>query len=274
MIGLDFLKELLDLAIYSGYVKYEKPVSVLIVASPESGKTEMLKKYSKNKGVLTMTDVSAYGIRRDIIPAVKDGQIKHIIIPDLLKPLNRNWGAVSDFITLMNSLIEEGVGNISTFYESMKKIETCLYPCGVLTSITNAEIMDRRRKWAKIGFLSRVIPVSYLYSKEVTERVLGSIRTQDYVDEQKQKHVDIILDLPNKEVEIELDEKFAGYIIDKTTVISQLQGLYGFRMARQFNTLLKASALKRGSNIVEQQDVDLVERLLYWINLDLNPVSA
>ena len=260
---MDALEKILGLAIYSGYVKYEKPISILIVAKPESGKTEMLLKFSRNKKVLMLTDATAFGIRRDVVPSVRAKEINHIIIPDLLKPINRNRDTVNDFITILNSLIEEGIGDITTYNEKqLSDDKKELAQCGLLTSITSEELMDKRRKWGKLGFLSRAIPISYSYSKESVEKILGFISEQKYRNE---KDYIIFNNLPSDKIDIKLDTEKAKYIINKAVVPSQAEGLYGFRTARQFITLLKSNALMNNRTYVNEDDVKEIEKLLYWI---------
>jgi len=70
--------------------KDEKPLSLLIVAKPESGKTLVLKKYRENKGIVYLTDCTAYGLTRDILPKVISGEIRHILIADLITPLSKS----------------------------------------------------------------------------------------------------------------------------------------------------------------------------------------
>lgn len=270
MIRLDFLEEMIELVIFSGYVKHEEPISLMIIGSPESAKTKVILKYAKNKGMKVLTDATAYGIRMEVMPYVRRGEIKHIMIPDFLKPTNKNPATVADFVSIMNALIEEGVGSISTYNQKMEDGDEKLARCGLITSITDELMKDKRRygKWKNMGFLSRMIPISYAYTKETVEEVLGYIKRQEYRNEDES----IILKLPDKITDVKLSEKYSGYIINKIKFIAEAQNRYGFRMARQFNTLMKASALKDGRTNVEKQDVIKIRKLLYWINFELREI--
>jgi len=62
MINLQDLEKLIEVTLFTGWIKDERPVSLLIVADPESGKTELVKKTKRVKGVLYLTDATAYGI--------------------------------------------------------------------------------------------------------------------------------------------------------------------------------------------------------------------
>jgi hypothetical protein len=48
IVELDALEKTVKAVLFSAYVKDEKPLSLLIVAKPESAKTAVLKKYRDN----------------------------------------------------------------------------------------------------------------------------------------------------------------------------------------------------------------------------------
>ena len=52
MIKLEELEELTATTLFTGWVKDEKPVSLLIIAEPESGKTELVKKAKRGRRLL------------------------------------------------------------------------------------------------------------------------------------------------------------------------------------------------------------------------------
>lgn len=62
MIKLTELEQLIEVTLFTGWIKDERPVSLIIIAEPESGKTELVKKAQRVKGVLYLTDATAWGI--------------------------------------------------------------------------------------------------------------------------------------------------------------------------------------------------------------------
>ena len=114
MIGVDKILNMVELAIYSGHVEGEQPVSVLVTAPIEAGKTEVVNKYDKNAGCLSLSDATAFGIMRDYGQAIINREVRHLIIPDLVKPMSRGKDTVHSFIAYLNSLIEEGILRVST----------------------------------------------------------------------------------------------------------------------------------------------------------------
>jgi hypothetical protein len=154
MIDLQPLIDFVKLTIYTAYIdNVPKPNSVLIIAKPESGKTEALKKFIPNKNVAYLSDVTAYGIERDYLTKIESREIRHIIIPDLLKPLSRKESTVKTFVTMMNALIEEGIASASTY--ALRRTSEMHVKCGLITAITDGEFNDKRHGW------SRLVPVSH-----------------------------------------------------------------------------------------------------------------
>ncbi len=262
-------EDITKLTAYTAYVKnVPKPNSLMIIAQPESGKTEVMKKFAINKNIAYLSDVTAFGIQRDYLSKIESGEVRHIIIPDLLKPLSRKESTVNSFITMMNSLIEEGVVAMSTY--ATPGLVTFRKPvkCGLITAITSEEFEDNRHNWKKKGFLSRTIPFSYRYGMNTINKIFESILDLDYLDE-----TPIKLDIPKQDKVIQLSRKYARAILPSTTMIAKAQETYGFRLQKQFHALLQASALEGGRSKVNSSDVDRVLHLMNWINFDQRPIA-
>jgi hypothetical protein len=270
--GLKDLEPLIDiirLTLLTAYIKnVPKPNSVLIIAKPESGKTEVMKKFAICKNVAYLSDVTGFGIQRDFLAKIDSGEVRHLMIPDLLRPLSTKESTVNSFITTMNSLIEEVVAAISTYATPSLVSFKKHVKCGLITAITSDEFRDNRHNWKKKGFLSRTIPFSYSYGMNTINRVFESILDLDYMKEQE-----IRLNIPKQDVDIKLPQKYARAILPSTTMIAEAQETYGFRLQKQFQALLQASALDLGRRTVNRSDVDRVLRLMNWVNFDEKPIA-
>lgn len=266
---LDPLVDIVRLTIYTAYIKDQKPNSLIVIAKPESGKTEVMKKFRINNNVAYLSDVTAFGIQRDYFSKIEAGEVRHIIIPDLLKPLSRKESTVNSFVTLMNSLIEEGVAAVSTYATPGLLSFQKPVRCGLITAITGDEFRDQRHNWEKKGFLSRTIPFSYSYGIGTVNRTFQSIIDLEYIKER-----DLKLEIPKKDVTIKLPKKFARTILPSTTAIAEAYKIYGFRLQKQFQALLQASALERRRRTVNENDVQRVLRLMQWVNFDEKPITG
>lgn len=270
--GLTDLGPLIDiirLTLLTAYIKnVPKPNSLIIIAKPESGKTEVMRKFGPYKNVAYLSDVTAFGIQRDLLGKMESGEVRHIMIPDLLKPLARKESTVNSFITMMNSLIEEGFAAMSTYATSGLVTFKKAVKVGLITAITTDEFNDNRHNWKKKGFLSRTIPFSYSYGMNTVNKVFESILDLDYMKENEVK-----LNIPRQDVEIKLPERYARSILPSTATIAKAQDTYGFRLQKQFQALLQASALDRGCKSVKRSDVDRVLHLMNWVNFDEKPIA-
>lgn len=65
--GSEPIQDIIDLTIHTAYVKFERIISLLLVSETEAGKTELIKKFRKNKGVHPRRRFTAYGIINDLL---------------------------------------------------------------------------------------------------------------------------------------------------------------------------------------------------------------
>ena len=202
LIDVEPLKKIIECALISPYIKNEKPLSLLIVAKAESGKTSAMKMYRENKGVVYISDCTAYGITTHVLPKMVSGEIKTIMIPDLITPLSKATKTRQSFVAFLNNLIEEGVAKMTTYATVWNKDVNA----NVITAVTDEELRDARHNWAKIGFLSRFILFSYSYSISTITEILNAYSRHGLsIKEVKMK-------VPKKQVDIKLSPELADKI--------------------------------------------------------------
>jgi len=268
MINVEPIEKILKCVLASGKVKGEKPLSLILIASVECGKTTIIRKYGlKARNVFYTTDATAFGIIRDTnqLKDFASGQLTHIVIPDLLSCLGRKADTVTTFIHFMNALIEEGVVNISTYATNIKgSVEV---KAGLITAIPPKPFLDKRRQWERIGFLSRALPVSFDYQLSTQVQILSYIQSQKHLDEKIEE-----LNLPTVSKEIHLPftmaQKIEPYALGLAAQHSQHQKVYGFRYQRQLQTFVKAIAQLDGKEEVDNQCIQELGRLANFINLN------
>ncbi len=268
------LEELLKLAIFSAYIKgkEDKSVSICIVAEPELNKTRSLLLYSNSKGLTIQTDLTYIGIVNHILPKIKAGTVNTIVIPDMLKTIQKRQATASNFIGILNSLIEEGVYDVTL----RDTISFGGARANIITSLTPELFYSRKLKWNRMGLLSRFIPFTYAYSKERTEAVFRAIRKKEINQSIREE-----LELPIIPEEVFISEDmikkikpFRKALVDdeitrkgiKDGVPYYTKGGKGFRHEFHFQTLLKASALARGETEVTIKDFDKIKWIAKWIN--------
>jgi len=256
------ITEIIKLTLATGWIKNERQVNLLLSSKPESGKSLVIQLFQKIPKTIFKTDCTAYGILRDHLRELESGEVKFIIIPDLLKPLSRKSATVTDFLAFMNALLEEGVVSISTY---AIKLERKNIRCGLITSLPEFELLDRRRRWMRIGFMSRMLPFTYSFSEHMVNEIFEKIQKREYIT-----YKDVILKL--KEKEIILEPELAKELELDARMVGKAQKLYGFRAMRQLQTLAMASALLENRQKVEKADIEKIKFFTRWINFDFNPL--
>jgi len=262
LIHLEPLKEIVECALLSPYVKNEKPISLLIVAKAESGKSSVMKQYRENKGVVYLTDCTAYGITRDVLPKIVSGEIKTIMIPDLLTPLSKQTKTRQSFVAFLNNLIEEGVAKIRTYSTVWNRD----VKANVITAITDEALRDARHSWAKMGFLSRFIVFSYSYGISNVTKILN------YYSEHGLKSKNTKVKLPKRHVDVKLSKETANRLNPIAMRIGEQFRLYGFRAKINFRSLLKCLAYRNGRKVVAEEDFQEFLELADYLNFDFNPI--
>jgi len=266
MLFVNCIRDIVRLGIASAYVKNDEPVSIILLGNPESGKSSILLSFVMPKEVCVLTDATKTKLENYLL---KISNFRYLVIPDFIKVVSRNRSTRANLISFLNAGIEEGIHDVTEYFGgSIQKTTEFKDPLrfGLATSMTRSSIEDRRKEWYRIGFFSRLLPVSFSYTKEQQKKIREYIHAGKDLYEEKEK-------LRLKTRNIKCNKKFSMHFEPFIEKYADANKLYGFRITHQFRCLLKASALLRGSSHVTKKDVDVVSRSLKWINLDYNQVN-
>ena len=263
MINTKPIELLMKLCLLSSYVADERPVSMLLLAPVEHGKTSILQKCANTPGVLYLNDMTAWGLQHHYLDEFQKGELKTLVVPDLITPLSKNADTSDALVSFLSGLLEEGVARVSTYATHLDyKIPIT---CNLIAAIAREFTGDRRYRWAKMGFLTRVIPVSFQYSGSTIDSIHDYIREGGYQTEPEWS-----VKLPEAPVEVFIPEIIAVQIQAKAqslgTILQASQLAYGFRLHRQLHTIIKAHALSQGRDVVNEVDLLIVRHLCDFIN--------
>jgi hypothetical protein len=262
MVSTSILKKIIECTLISPYIKGEKPLSLMIVAKAESGKSSVMKLYRQNKGVIYLSDCTAYGLSRDVLPKLVSGEIRTIMITDLITPLSKSAKTRQSFIAFLNNLIEEGVAKITTYATVWDKE----VKANLITAITDEALEDGRHDWAKMGFLSRFVFFTYSYSASTVSKIMGNYSEHGLaLGEEKIK-------LPDKEINIELPKDIADKLDAQAVLIGHQFEIYGIRAKINLRCLLKCLAYRNKRNIVANDEYREFLELFDYMNSDYNPL--
>lgn len=266
IVSLDPLKKMVECALISPYIKDEKPISLLIAAVPESGKSTVMKQYNKTRGVLYLTDCTAYGIQQNYLPSIVSGETKTIMISDLITPISKATKTRKSFIAFLNNLTEEGVGKIATYAHVRRSGEDAR--ANVITAITRGCLGDARHGWDKMGFLSRFIVFSYSYSNDSVNSIMSRYSEQGLAEKSKK----IKLKLPRRSMKVELPFEIADRIDPIAKTVGSDYNLYGFRAKINFRCLLKCLSSRNKRKTVTEADFQEFLELTRFLNFEYNPI--
>ncbi len=87
MKSIEIIREAVELTLISARIEGEQPGSLLITAEVEEGKTHLVSQYMSIEGVAYLADATAWGIIEEYLKDITSGKIRHLIFPELIRPL-------------------------------------------------------------------------------------------------------------------------------------------------------------------------------------------
>ncbi len=259
MKGIDIIRNAVELTLISGQLEDEQPGSLLITAQVEEGKTHLVSRYASLPTVAFLADATAYGIVQAYKSQLLGGTLRTLILPELIRPLERQKETASSFVAFLAELMEEGIKEIQTYATSFRL--PVPVKAGVIACIARGPFEHRVRYWNESGFLSRFLVISYGYSKETADTVRRAILER----ETRQPEM---LTLPPKG-KVVLPMPAAERLAQLAVPLAQgvYQPLHGFRMQKHLQRLAMASALREERGIVAAKDLEAVEQIAKYVNL-------
>jgi len=253
MINTGDLEKILATTFATGWIKNEQPLSLLIIAKVGFGKSALVARFALNDGIFYTNDSTVYSLHKLHGEDLKTGKIKHIVIPDLLNALNKQKEQAGAFITFMNSLIEEGISRV----ESRDSHFSINYPVrvGLVTCIAAQDYIKRRDQWSAVGFLSRLLPIRFRYSKSTIEAILDSIVLRQYHGDRPTR-----LNF-SKFMEIDLPVKIGNDIKQIAKVTKDPEDELAGRRLKQLQVFSMGLAMLAGRDQVNRDDLIELARL-------------
>lgn len=279
LLEVDSILDIIKLTLQSGYIKNTgTPVNLLLIAKPESAKTKSMEAMFKIKGTYTTNNITQSVIVSKILPMIEKEGLKHLIIPDILNAVKKDYTTKQGFLNLTKSLIEEGITSLDTFNLRTKEVYDPPIKCGLITAVTtesyNGYWDERehrwkgglRQEWRNIGLLSRFIPFSYEYELSKIRRIFKFIEKEENQNEMPKESI------KRKMVDVKGSEDLFQQFELLSTKIGAEMGGYGFRVQRSLQILAKANAILNGRTEVAQEDIDKILNLGNWMNYRFNPL--
>src|SRR5437762_5009358 len=117
LVGVEKAVDFVKACLYSAFLKdSERPVSFLLAAEPESGKTGTLKQFCDSRWVHYLTSGTAYGIGRDLLPKIRNKEVRYLLMGDLNVLTGMSQKTKNQLVnSFLSPLIEEGILNLSSW---------------------------------------------------------------------------------------------------------------------------------------------------------------
>lgn len=236
MIGIKELEELLCTVILTGRVQGRKPVSIFLIAKPESGKTTIVSTSApETEGepiAVQVSDATGMGL---IHLCQRHPRATHVIYNDLTVVSGHGKSTQKYLQSMLNAMTEEGIREIWT-PAGPQKIEGGTK--GLIAAATPMAVKDGRMWWKRIGLDTRCIPVFYCYREPLVFRVQDGLIYGFGNGRSVRK-------FPKIPIRVAIPKRLKHTIIDAANLKAKEFDEMGIRKADQFATLLSAHAILR-----------------------------
>lgn len=286
LVDMDVPITMIKTALTTPYLKTsEKPLSVLFVADPGSGKSAMISMFASAKGAAYFGGpVSSWGLYNQLSEHLKQKEkVSHVLIDDLIPTLSKGKKIRDNFIASLLKLTEEGsTGAYSYEYKDLPKFDPPLN-VGLISGITK-EYLFKKNKWGTgaesirkdfltTGWLERNIPFTYSYSEDTLKQIFQRMKVSSDMDSPVVK-----LNLPRKKFYVEIPEPYATEVQEAGRKVGESIESNGLRYARDFLEIARAIALirvldqglDRTKITVTEEDMKVFRSLIKYVNLDFN----
>jgi len=283
LIGMDFAVEVVQTVLMTGQLADEKPVSLLIIASPESGKTTAARKAnvsiesSGNRGdelTTTLTDATGKGLLKIVREHPK---APHITFNDLSIVIGHKSQVINYLFSVISALTEEGIvktadpGGIQPYGEEGLK--------GIIGCITPELVRDKRLVWNRTGLTTRMLPFFYEQGLNIrlkAEKYHAGLKDYSESDDEitlrlPRKKMHVTISTSRKEQIMELAKDLAKKLSreGRTKGNPHYEEL-GYRRIIQFISLAKAHSLlkhpKDDEPRVHRKDIEFLRKLSSFVS--------
>lgn len=271
---IDILSLTLQTAFVTDPVDGYRPVSLLLIAKPESGKTTAIHHFATLPFVYYTEEITVKVLVDKVLRRAENKEIRFILIPDLLNCVKKQTYTREPLIQTLKSLVDEGVKNIETWHKQFSY--KTFVKCGLITAITRSEFYAYQGRYSlysdlqRYGFLSRMIPFSYEYPIDKLMKIFEYVMSGK-VEDNSQVTIPKIRQL-KKEKYYEPNEELFSKLLPISQKLASYMDAYGIRTQKNLQKLCYANALLNNRDFVSKEDVEKVLYLGRWMNFDFNPL--
>lgn len=252
LIGVNKLREFFETVILTGRLKDTEPVSAMIIADPERGKTSVV--LEKNCDAFkVLTDLTGKGLQ---FLCQMDARCTHFILNDMGVIAAHSQKTCDFFFAMLIAMTEEGIRSVATpkGFESIASGRR-----GFIGCITSNQAKDHRSWWYRRGLARRMVPFHFDYRQELILNIKAEIDKNHYasfkangVFKVPEAHIDV--DVPAAET-----KEIRRISDSRAEKLEQL----GISLLKNYRSLAKAHAIGRTwqKPSVNEQDIEFLKRI-------------
>jgi hypothetical protein len=252
LLGMELIQEVVQSVLFTSQLTTDTPISLMLIAKPESGKTSIVLTESSEEAVIC-SDLTGGGITQELM---NNNKVGHLIINDMVSVMAHKEVVNKRTFAIMNAMTEEGLYKIAlpgTGYYDFKGKKV-----GVICCIPEEMVRDKRRWWNSSGFSSRFLPFAYKYSKSLIVHIKReNLETGAY--ERRNGHQKIENSTRKHEKHLVLiSAEMAHKIQIVADHVAKNMEEIGLRRGKQMRALARGHALLQKRKSVSQADIDFL----------------
>lgn len=265
MIGTRLVEEVVQAVALTHLVRNHKRVSLLLLASPESGKTTITTA-AHAKHVCQVAVITG----RSILKEIKDHpETEFLLFNDLTAIRAMSASAVNLLIVLLNQLTQGERGIVAFAGKDVERIERSL---GILACLPFETFADHRARWRELGFVSRMIPFAYSYGDELIAEIKDSIDAGDHQLAVRPHRA--FPRVKRRPTVVTMPSKFVRQVRHIADARAKHLGQLGIRLLQNYHALVRARALLYDRAAVTADDVLFLRMVDRYVSItDCTPLE-
>lgn len=263
LIGMDKLREFFETIILTGRVKGESPVSSMIIADPERGKTSVMVE-KQCPAFKILTDITGKGLQ---LLCKMDAKCTHIIVNDMGIVMSHGVKTREYFFAMLLAATEEGIRAVAN-PDGVENIQTGGRR-GFIGCVTSTQAGDNRQWWHKRGLARRMVPFHFDFDSELVLKIKAEIVKGNGAGFNNT----MPLKIPEVEVNVVLKEREAKYIRQIADIRAKNMEQLGISLLKNYMAMAKAHTLRNGNwkrAVVGDSQIEFLQRIDPYVDWE-NP---
>lgn len=255
LVGTQLAEDLVQAVALSHLVAEHSRIGVLLLASPESGKTTIATAancaHVKRIAVITA---------RSIMQLTAEKGTEYLLFNDLAVVKSLSKATTALLINTLNQVTQGEFGEAMFAGQTTYKIERQL---GVIGCLPFKVFSDRRSHWHQMGFISRMLPFAYSYNAELVATI------KDGIDNGKPKNKPKAMPILKSQdpIAIKMHDRHTRAVRALADAKAQELDQIGIRLLKHYHTLVRAHALLHERRTVADVDLAFLRSVDSYISI-------